>query len=164
MAVTGSYYIQVFTLSSTVVALGIALGAADIAIMEMFHTVDYQADRSAVPQKRTTIVFLGPERGKIYVVAHVCGSILLFWILTLYHWQVIGLSVMATVSVFFYGNYNPKDAWNIIQNTKKVTWTTIGGGLGFASLVSVWFALLSIPVALGYYAHRKWGKLPKRKK
>ncbi len=163
MAVTGSYYIQSFTLSLLVVLTGIAVGISDIAIMEMFHTVDYQADKSAVPQKRTTIVFLGPERGQYYVLAHIAGAAFLFWVLTLFHWQGIVWAVAATVCILFYKNYEARDVWSIIRSTKKVTWATIGAGLTFAALVNVWFALLVVPVLLGYVAHQKWGKLPKLK-
>jgi 1,4-dihydroxy-2-naphthoate octaprenyltransferase len=163
VAVTGSYYIQVQTLSLAAVLTGIAVGISDVAIMEMFHTMDYEADRSAVPQKRTTIVFLGPERGQLYVVAHICAAAVLFWCLTLVHWQFIIWSFAATFSIFFYWNYRPRDPWSIISSTKKVTWTTIDAGLIFAFFANLWFTLLVIPVALSYFAHKKWGKLPKPK-
>ena len=163
VAVTGSYYIQVSTLSLEAIVTGIALGICDVAIMEMFHTVDYQADKAAVPQKRTTIVFLGPEKGQLYVVAHISGAAFLFWALTLSHWQFVSWSVIATGSIFFFWRYEPRNPWSIIYNTKKVTWATISAGQIFATLVNMWFAILVIPVALGYFAHRKWGKLPKRK-
>lgn len=164
MAVTGSYYIQAFTLSPLVALAGVALGMSDIAIMELFHTVDYQADKSATPQKRTTIVFLGVGRGKLYVLVHVCGAAFLFWALTLFHWQIITWSVTATVCILLYSTYDPRDTWSIIRSTKKVTWATIVAGLTFAALIYPWFVLLSVPVVLGYGAHRKWGKLPKLKK
>jgi len=164
IAITGGYYIQALTLSRAAILTGVAVGFADIAIMEMFHTVDYDADKSAVPQKRTTMVFLGPERGQIYVVAYIGGAALLFWILSVYYyWQFVVWAVTATVCIFFYVKYNPRDPWSIISYTKKVTWSTIGGGLVFSSLVCPWFALLTIPVVLAYVAHRKWGKLPKKK-
>ena len=162
IAVTGSYYIQVLTLSHTAVLTAIAVGIADVAIMEMFHTVDYRADKSSIPQKRTTMVFLGPERGQLYVIAHICGSAFLFWILTFVHWQFVVWSVIITASIFFFWSYEPRNPWSIIRSTKKVTWATISAGQIFASVVSLWFAILVIPVALGYIAHRKWGKLPKR--
>ncbi len=161
VAVTGGYYIQVLTVSPAAVLAGIALGISDIAVMEMFHTIDYEADRAAVPPKRTTIVFLGPERGKTYVMAHAGGAAVLFWALTFVHWQAFVWASAATVSVFFYWNYSPRDPRSIIHNTKKATWATIVGGLAFASLVNLRFALLVIPVILGYTAYRKWGKLPK---
>jgi 1,4-dihydroxy-2-naphthoate octaprenyltransferase len=164
VAVTGGYYIQAFTLSPVVIIAGIALGISDIAIMEMFHTVDYDADKSANPQKRTTIVFLGSERGQIYVLAHICSAAFLLWILTLYYWQIAVLAITATICIYFYYGYDPADSWSIIYSTKKVTWATIYGGLAFASLVNVRFALLVIPVVLSYIAHRTWGKLPRHKK
>lgn len=163
VAVTGSYYIQAFTLSPAAILAGIAVGVSDVAIMEMFHTVDYDADRSANPQKRTTIVFLGPERGQTYVLAHICGAALMFGVLTFVHWQFVVWSIMATGSIFFYRSYNPRDPWSIIHNTKIVTWATVYGGVIFASLANLWFAFLSIPVALGYFGHQKWGKLRKKK-
>ncbi len=163
VAVTGSYYIQALTLSPAIIAAGIALGISDIAVMEMFHTIDYEADKSANPQKRTTIVFLGPERGQIYVVAHIIGAAVLFWILTVVHWQAFVWAVITSVSISFYVTYNPRDPWSIIYNTKKVTWATISAGVIFASVVDVRFALLVIPVGLGYAAYRKWGKLRKKK-
>lgn len=161
VAVTGGYYIQALTLSSTIVFTGIALGIANIAIMEMFHTVDYDADKAAEPQKRTTIVLLGPERGQIYVLAYICGAAVMFWFLTLRYWQFAVWSLTATINIFFYWNYDPNDPWSIIHSTKRVTLTSIFAGLLFASVVCVWFGFLVIPVILTYIAHKKWGKLPK---
>jgi 1,4-dihydroxy-2-naphthoate octaprenyltransferase len=163
VAVTGGYYIQVLTLSFVAVLTGIAMGVADIAVMEMFHTIDYEADKSANPQKKTTIVLLGPERGQIYVIAYICAAAVLFWILALYHWQFAVWSVTAMACIYFYWNYDPRDPWSIIRNTKRVTYATIGAGVIFASFVYHWFVLLFIPVILGYIAHKKWGKLPKKK-
>lgn len=164
VAVIGGYYIQVLTLSRAVILVGIALGISDIAVMEMFHTIDYEADKSANPQKRTTMVFLGPKRGQIYAVAHIVGAAVLFWVLTLIHWQLVVWAVTASVAISFYVGYNPQDPWSIINSTKKVTWTTISAGVIFATLVYVWFALLAVPAVLGYVAYKKWGKLPKPKK
>ena len=161
VAVAGGYYIQAFTLSQAVVFTGIALGITDIAIMEMFHTIDYDADKSAEPQKKTTIVFLGPENGKKYVMAHIFGAVVLFWLLTFVYWQFVVLAVMTTVCILFYWQYDPRDPWSIIHSTKRVTWSNICGGIAFASVTCVWFSLLIIPVILSYIAHRKWGKLPK---
>ncbi|MBU6996755.1 MAG: prenyltransferase [Theionarchaea archaeon] len=162
VAVTGSYFIQGFTLSFVVILTGIAVGMADVAIMEMFHTVDYEADRSADPQKRTTIVFLGPKRGQFYVLVQIVGSSLLFWILTFYHREFVALAITSTACIYFYQRYNPLDVWDIIRNTKRVTWATISSGVVFASLSRAWFTLLTIPVVIGYIAHKKWGKLPKK--
>jgi 1,4-dihydroxy-2-naphthoate octaprenyltransferase len=159
VAVTGSYFIQVQSLSTVVILAGIALGISDIAIMEMFHTIDYQADKEAIPQKRTTIVYLGRERGQLYVIANICFAAVIFWLLTLQYWQFLVWSVMATGCIFFYRAYDPTDPWSIIKNTKKVTWSTIGAGLLFASAVNAWFSLLITPVILGYFGHKKWGKL-----
>ncbi|MBU7014911.1 MAG: prenyltransferase [Theionarchaea archaeon] len=162
VAVTGSYFIQSFTLSSVVIVTGIAVGMADVAIMEMFHTIDYEADRSADPQKRTTIVFLGPRRGQFYVLAQIVGSSILFWVLVMYSWEFVVLAVASTACIYFYHRYNPLNAWDIIKNTKRVTWATISSGVVFASLSWVWFILLALPVVIGYSSHKKWGKLPKR--
>lgn len=162
VAVTGSYYIQVQSLSFVVILAGIALGISDIAIMEMFHTIDYKADKEAIPQKRTTIVFLGREKGQIYVIANICIATVIFWALTLQYWQFLVWSIMATTCIFFYRAYDPTDSWSIIRNTKKVTWSTIGAGLLFASTINAWFSLLITPVVLGYVGHKKWGKLRKR--
>lgn len=162
IAVTGSYYIQVFTLSSAAILTATAIGIADIAVMEMFHTIDYEADKSSNPQKRTTIVLLGPEKGQVYVLAYICGAALLFWVLTFFYWQFVVWSVAATVLIFFYVRYDPHDPWSIIGSTKRVTWGTIGAGLAFSAVIYPWFALLIIPVVLAYVAHKKWGKLPKR--
>ncbi len=161
IAVTGSYYIQALALSRAVILTGIAVGIADIAVMEMFHTIDYDADRSSVPQKRTTMVFLGPERGQMYVVAHICGAAFLFWVLTFIYWQFVVWAVAASVLIFFYLKYDPHDPWSIIHSTKRVTWGTIGAGLAFSIVIYPWGLLLTIPVVLAYVAHKTWGKLPK---
>lgn len=161
VAVTGGYYIQAFELSPVAVLAGVAVGVSDIAIMEMFHTIDYKADKDADPQKKTTMVFLGRKKGQIYVIAHICGAAFLLWVLTSMYWQFVVLAVGTTMCIYFYCDYNPVDPWSIIHNTKKVTWFAIDGGVIFATLINVWFALLSFPVILGYVAHKKWGKLPK---
>jgi 1,4-dihydroxy-2-naphthoate octaprenyltransferase len=162
VAVIGSYFIQAFSLSHVVILTGIAVGMSDVAIMEMFHTIDYEADKSADPQKRTTIVFLGPRRGQFYVLAHIVSSSVVFWILVLYSWKYVALAAASTITIYFYQRYDPFNAWDIIGSTKRVTWATIGSGVVFASLTCAWFALLAVPVIVGYAAHRKWGKLPKK--
>src|SRR3989304_4447661 len=65
----GAYYVQALTISVTAVLFAVAHACVCVGMLLMHHYLDMDADSRARPQKRTTIVFLGPRIGKVYATS-----------------------------------------------------------------------------------------------
>ncbi|NIR53183.1 prenyltransferase [candidate division KSB1 bacterium] len=164
LAVTGSYYVQTLRLETPVLWAALCLGIVYIGVMMLFHYLDYEGDRNAKPQKKTTIVKLGLRRSKYYV----CGCVLAAFILALFcairfHWLFGFLALHALLHLFFHIGCDPRDSASIVTYGRLITYETILWGILFASIIEPGFLLLIIPVSFGFYSHKKFGKLPKPK-
>lgn len=161
-AVTGSYYAQTFHLGTTVICSAFCLGLIYIGVMMLFHYLDYEGDRKARPQKRTTIVRLGLERSKYYVCICLSAAVLLSVVCAIaFHWVFSLLALHALLQLGFQIGCNPKDGASIVSNARMITYETIAWGILFAAVIELRFLLMLIPIMLGFYSHKRFGKLRK---
>ncbi|MFQ5639476.1 MAG: prenyltransferase [bacterium] len=159
-AVTGSYYVQAFRIGRTIILGAFCLGLIYIGIMMLFHYLDYEGDRRAHPQKRTTIVLLGLQRSKYYVYTCLLAALALaLYCAFTIHWVFILLALHTSIHLVFQIGCNPQDSASIVGYGRLITYETIAWGLIFAVVIRLEFLLLFIPIFFGFYAHKKFGKV-----
>jgi 1,4-dihydroxy-2-naphthoate octaprenyltransferase len=157
---TGNYFVQTGSVSPLIFVFSITIGLVYIAIMMLFHYLDYESDRHAVPLKRTTIVYLGLQRSKIYVMILLLLSTALSVVLV---WQTHPLFFLVTLSnviqLFVQARCNPTNAESIVRSGKILTFEMIGFSIFFSALIHPAFAWVMVLVVLSFYLHKKFGKL-----
>lgn len=159
IAVTGAYFTQALTLSWLSIFTAIGVSLVCVGIMIMFHTMDYEADKNSNPQKRTTVVFLGQENARNYVLTCVVIAILFFIFASSINLYVLILSFFGVAELFYFAKYDPFSAKSIINQSKPITKLHILAGVVFATVVNIIFILVAIIPILGFIAHSKFGKL-----
>ena len=157
---TGNYFVQTGYVSSLIFFFSITIGLVYIAIMMLFHYLDYESDRHAEPLKRTTIVFLGLQRSKIYVLILLILSTALSVAMAL---RINPLFFLVTfsnaVQFLVQARCNPSDADSIVRTGKILTWEMIGFSIVFSALINPLFAWVLVWVVISFYLHKKFGKL-----
>ncbi len=160
LLVLGSYYAQSLAVNAVALLTASGIGLIYIGIMIFFHYVDIENDRLATPPKNTTVVFLGLDGSRRYVYACLAAStaVFLFTSITfqLYLMPFVALSV---ILLFSHRNSDLKNNLSVIKWGKVITWATIGCGLGFAAAVQPIMLFMAIPIAIGFWSHKKFGKL-----
>lgn len=128
--------------------------------MMLFHYLDYESDRHAVPLKRTTIVYLGLHRSKVYVMILLLLSTALSVAMAL---QISPLFFLVTLSnmiqFVIQARCNPSNAESIVKTGKILTFEMIGFSIVFCALINPSFAWITVWVILSFYLHKKFGKL-----
>jgi len=163
VCVTGAYFIQAGTLSMTVIIFATAIALGDMAIMILFHTIDYENDKAATPIKKTTVVLLGQQRAKYYVLFLVGTSIIIDLFLMIFYYDVFfAILIFNLASITWFITYDPFEPYSIIKSTRGITWVVILSGLVFSTIVNIWFGIMSIPVIILYWMHKKFGKITKK--
>jgi 1,4-dihydroxy-2-naphthoate octaprenyltransferase len=158
--VLGSYFIQTGTLSLLIIMAALLFSFSCMNIMLLFHTMDYENDKTAVPKKNTTIVYLGRDKAKLHILilASLC---IIGW--SFIAFEVSGvffpLVIFAIVSLYFYSEYDVNNNTNVMITTKSITWLNIGGVFITATIIHPFFFIASLPVLLGYWGYKKAGKL-----
>ncbi len=157
---TGCYFAQTGTVSQTIIIFSAALGMSYIAIMMLFHYLDFESDQQARPLKNTTIVFLGLKKSKYYVVVVLMFSIVLSILMAvrmhpLFYW----IAVNNTVQLILQLRCDPQSEASIVQIGKWITFEMLGFGIFFSSIHNPDFAWVMVPVILSFYLHKKFGKL-----
>jgi len=156
----GSFYVQAGYLELQVVAVALCLGLVYIGIMILFHYLDYEGDRRAVPTKKTTIVYLGPLRSKVYVLAVLAlGLVSAIWLMRFMPALFVVLPVLISMHLILHVRCDPFNAESIIRSGKSLTAVTLAAVLVFAVLIKLHFAAMLGLVALSFWLHRRYGKL-----
>ncbi|HUZ83048.1 MAG TPA: prenyltransferase [Gaiellales bacterium] len=68
VCVVGAHVLQGPTPDATALVAAVAVAAYAVSMLMVHHYLDREADRSADPPKLTTIVWLGPVRGRRYAI------------------------------------------------------------------------------------------------
>ncbi|MFQ6126328.1 MAG: prenyltransferase [Candidatus Heimdallarchaeota archaeon] len=164
VCVTGAYFVQVGTLSTPIIILAAAISFEDMAIMILFHTIDYENDKAAMPVKKTTVVFLGQELAKYYVLLLAGMSIVFYLFLMIFYHPVFSVfSVLTLASYSWFVTYDPFNPHSIIRSTRVITWSAILSGLIFAVIINAKFGVMIVPVVILYWMHKNFGKIKKTK-
>ncbi|KAB2881221.1 prenyltransferase [bacterium] len=157
---TGNYFVQTGTVSPTILVFSMTIGMVYIAIMMLFHYLDYESDRHAIPIKRTTIVFLGLQRSKMYVLILLAASTVLSVVMALQVSVIFTMVTLSNISQFvFQLRCDPSDAESIIKTGKWLTLEMITFAILFSIVVNPIFGWATFPVVLSFYLHKKFGKL-----
>jgi 1,4-dihydroxy-2-naphthoate octaprenyltransferase len=157
---TGNYFAQTGTVSRTIIIFSVAVGLVYIAIMMLFHYIDYESDRNAVPMKNTTIVFLGLRRSRRYVLALlVLSTLLSLWLSLEINRMFLFLTVSNLYHLFAQWQCDPANVESVVAAGKRLTFETIGFGILFTTWVNPLFLWAAVLVVVIFYLHRKFGKL-----
>ena len=156
----GNYFVQTDRISGTILIFSVTIGLVYIAIMMLFHYLDFESDRHAIPLKKTTIVFLGLKRSKIYVLVLLAVSAALSVVMTFQVSLLFLLLTLSTVGQFIVQlRCDPSNAESIIKSGKYLTFGMIVFSIVFSSLINPAFAGTIFLAALSFYLHKKYGKL-----
>lgn len=160
LLVLGSYYAQSSSVSPVALLTAMGIGLLYIGIMIFFHYVDIENDRLATPPKNTTVVFLGLDGSRRYVYACLAAATIVFLIAAI-KFQLYLMPFVALSAILFCSHRNSdlNNKLSVIKWGKTITYATIVCGLAFASLAQPLMLLMAFPVVLGFWSHKKFGKL-----
>lgn len=160
LLVSGGYYAQSGALPAAAVVLALSLGFMYAAIMVFFHYIDYKTDRFANPPKRTTVVFLGLEGSRIY--ACLCagvGALMMLYLAMQHHAIYTVLLLQGLMILYCHWQVRPGDGKSIVYWGKIMTYFILLAGLVFATAIEPRFAGMLPVYLLGFWAHKRFGKL-----
>ncbi len=160
LLVSGGYYAQSGTLPATTVILALSLGCMYAAIMVFFHYIDYKTDRFANPPKRTTVVFLGLEGSRVY--ACLCagvGALMMLYLAARHQAIYTVLLLQGLMILYCHWRVQPDDGKSIVYWGKIMTYFILLAGLVFATAIEPRFAGMLPVYLLGFWAHKRFGKL-----
>lgn len=131
------------------VGAGIAHGGTCVAMLMMHHLLDRDADRRAIPQKRTSIVALG-DRARGYEVAWALVPVVMAGTLAIVtapaFWLMAALTALALIPHLA---ARTDDVRVTTQAELAVIALGIAGGLGTAALIAPIFSwVLLVPIIL----------------
>lgn len=165
LLVLGSYYAQSSTITDVALLTAFGIGLIYIGIMIFFHYVDIENDRLATPPKNTTVVLLGLAGSRRYVYACLLASaIVLIAAAIKFQFYLMPLVGLSLVLFWSHRNSDLKDNLSIIKWGKVITYTTVIVGIGFAALANPHLLLMVLPAVIGFWLHKKFGKLTGIKK
>ncbi len=152
----GAYYVQALQITPLAVAVAVAHACVCVGMLLMHHYLDADADRRARPMKRTTIVFLGTSRGKVYTTGFAAAALVLSALLGLL-WRVEALAFgfAAMAGLIAHVRAEPANVASVTRQELVVIQAGVAGGLTTATLLAPAF-VVAMPVAvLLYLAHLK---------
>jgi len=160
LLVSGGYYAQSATLPFTAIVLSLSLGFMYAAIMIFFHYIDYKTDRLANPPKRTTVVYLGLEGSRIYAQACAgAGTLLMLYLALAHHALYFILVLQGLMILYCHWRVQPDNGKSVVYWGKIMTYFILIAGLVFAVMIEPRFAGMIPVYLLGFWAHKRFGKL-----
>jgi len=157
---SGAYFIQTGHVNERILTFSFAIGLVYIAIMILFHYLDYENDQKAVPKKMTTIVFLGLTNSKRYLIVILSVSAVIALMMGIYMHSIFYLFAIHNVfQIVFQARCKPFSSESIVRTGKTVTLGLMAFTLIFAGVIYPWFCTIIILVFLSFYLHKKFGKL-----
>jgi 1,4-dihydroxy-2-naphthoate octaprenyltransferase len=158
--VAAGYFAQSGALPTQAIVLSVSLGFMYIAIMVFFHYIDHKNDRAANPPKRTTVVHLGLAGSRIYAcVGAGIGTLLMSYLAFRHHAHYGVLVLQGLVILFCHWQTQPDDGKSLVYWGKIMTYFVLFAGLVFATLSEPRFAFMAPVYLLGFWAHKRFGKL-----
>ncbi len=158
--VLGSYYAQTLKIDAYALSAACGLGLVYIGIMVFFHYLDFENDQRAKPRKTTTVVFLGLKGSRVY--SYLClafASVLFaFWTVK-FRAEGLAFLVLSGTVLFCHHRICLTDPLSIIRWGKLITLSALVVALGFAAVADAHLAFMGLPAILGFWAHKKFGKL-----
>ena len=123
-------------------------------MLVVHHYLDAPADAAAVPTKRTTVVFLGTERARVYAaILAGAGATLYAGLGALVHPAFLLASALTFAAAAFHIRVDPVDLRSVTRNELRVIQLGIAAGLSATILVAPPLWPLAPLAALGYLAH-----------
>ena len=154
LAGLGAYAIQALSISWTAVAALSGHALVCCAMLVVHHYLDAPADAAAVPTKRTTVVFLGTERARVYAaILAGAGATLYAGLGALVHPAFLLASALTFAAAAFHIRVDPVDLRSVTRNELRVIQLGIAAGLSATILLAPPLWPLAPLAALGYLAH-----------
>ncbi|MGI0148338.1 MAG: prenyltransferase [Thermoplasmata archaeon] len=153
LCVLGGYYVQTLAISAAALVASVAYACVCVAMLQMHHYLDVEADLAATPPKRTTIAHLGRRIGKAYTVFYAVAALAGFAVLAVQSplfWAAVPFAAAALVAHI---RTRPADAASVTKNELAVIQLGIATGLSVSVVLAP--ALLALPLiaAIGYLVH-----------
>ncbi len=149
----GGYYVQTLTLSPAAWIAAVGYACVCVAMLLMHHYLDVETDLAATPPKRTTIAFLGRERGQAYTVAYAVSALLAFAILSLWSPLFLPAVPFASLALFAHARTRPADPDSVTKNELAVIQLGIATGLAASLALAPILFIIPLAAAIGYLVH-----------
>jgi len=145
LCVIGAAVLQHATIDAELLLVAAAVAGYAVGMLMMHHFLDHDADRSAVPQKRTTIVALGLEHGRRYAIGWCAGALACACAASLIEPRLLPLAGCYALGLGAHLRCRPDDVESVTKSEMAVIFAGISGALISAALLEP--ALLWAPIA-----------------
>ncbi len=154
LAGLGAYAIQAGRISVAAVVALSAHALVCTAMLVVHHYLDAEADRTAVPKKRTTVVALGPRLARAYATILAAAGAGLYLVLGLaVHPAFLVAGLITAAAAVLHRRLDPTDLRAVTRNELRVIQLGIAAGLSTAIILTpVLWPLLPLAI-VGYLAH-----------
>lgn len=161
--ITAAYYVQTQTVRPAIWVHATAIALLYIGIMIFFHYLDFDNDRRARPQKKTSVVFLGLEGARKYAIGCVALSCSMhtIWIVQGQH-HFVPVLLLGLTLVWCHGRVWPRNPASIVSHGRVVTYATVAAALAFAALAEPALLWMTALVVMSFWSHKRFGKLARR--
>jgi 1,4-dihydroxy-2-naphthoate octaprenyltransferase len=158
----GGAFVQSLDLSPLAIAVAVSHAFICVGMLLMHHYLDVRPDQRARPVKRTTIVFLGPRRGKAYAASFALMALLISGtVATIVQIEAIAFAAPAGIGFIAHLRTNPRDVGSVTRNEIVVIQAGVAGGLTFAGLLQP-VLLVMVPLAVVLYVAHLRLAVPRR--
>ena len=135
LCVTGAAVLQGGHIDLVTASAALAVAAYAVGMLMVHHYLDYEADRSARPPKRTTIVLLGLRNGRRYAIGW-CGLALASAALaTAMQPQLLPLTAAYVGGLVFHLRCRPADVASVTPCELAIIFFGIAGALVSSALL-----------------------------
>jgi 1,4-dihydroxy-2-naphthoate octaprenyltransferase len=153
LCVLGGYFVQTLSLSGAALVAAVAYACVCVAMLQMHHYLDVEADLAAVPPKRTTIAYLGRKAGKAYAMGYAVVAAAAFGVLAVSSLEFLPAVACAVLAILVHMRTNPRSVESVTKNELRVIQIGTAAGLSAALLMAP--VLVAVPVVAigGYLVH-----------
>ena len=145
LCVIGAAVLQHGTVDAELLLVAAAVAGYAVGMLMVHHFLDHDADRAAVPQKRTTIVALGLRRGRRYAIAWCAGALACAAAASLIEPLLLPLAACYALGLAAHLRCRPDDVESVTKSEMAIIVAGIGGALLSAALIEP--ALAWTPIA-----------------
>jgi 1,4-dihydroxy-2-naphthoate octaprenyltransferase len=160
LCVVGAAVLQRGDVDLSIVAAAVAVAAYAVGMLMVHHYLDHDADRSAQPQKRTTIVALGLARGRYYAISWCLLAIAAAGVAAWRRTELLPLVGAYALGLGAHIRCRPDDVASVTRCELAIIFAGISGALVSAALLVPALAWAALAAAALVAAELRLGVSP----
>jgi 1,4-dihydroxy-2-naphthoate octaprenyltransferase len=147
LCVPGAAVLQGGDVDAVTLLCSVAVSGYAVAMLMVHHYLDLEADRTADPPKRTTIVLLGLDRGRRYATAWCLVALVAAAAASAIEPLLLPLPLAYCLGLAAHLRCRPHDVVSVTKCEMAIIFSGIGGAMGAAALVEPPLALMLLVAA-----------------